>query len=93
VKVARLPDKTVPTFCWDRKVTAGEVRRQLRNATGFEWIRLASWILREASYSEVWSFLTPAEIKEHLEDLAPFLHRRRKFWEYIIGAWHELGRV
>jgi len=69
------------------------VRTQLRAAAGFEWVRLASWILREAAFRDVWYFLTPAEVRDHLAELAPFLHRKRAFWEYIIGAWHELGRI
>jgi len=39
----------VPYFCWDRKLTAGDIRAQLRHAAGPDWIRLASWILREAA--------------------------------------------
>jgi hypothetical protein len=80
-------------FCWDRELTAVQIRSQLRSAKGPEWLRLASWILREAAVADVWAFLTPREVQEHLDELAPLLHKRREFWKYLIGTWHELGRV
>ena len=93
MKIVPLSDDTVPTFCWDRPLTVGELRAQLRAAGGDEWIRLASWILREAATPDVWTFLTPAEVRDRLPELKPFLGRRRDFWEYIIGAWRELGKL
>jgi hypothetical protein len=82
-----------PYFCWDRNLTAGQIRSQLRTTTGPEWIRLASWIMREAAVADVWEFLSPRDVKEHLDELTPFLYKRKDFWHYLIGAWHELGRV
>lgn len=49
----------VPYFCWDRKLTAGDIKAQLSHAIGTDWARLASWILREAAVADVWAFLTP----------------------------------
>ena len=88
-----IADDVVPSFCWDRNLTIGQIRRDLREATGFEWVRLASWILREAPTGDVWLFLRPEEVQVNLRDLEPFLGRRREFWRYILGAWHELGRL
>jgi hypothetical protein len=56
-------DQDVPYFCWDRKLTAGEIRSQLRTAVGLDWVRLASWLMREAATADVWAFMTPAEVK------------------------------
>lgn len=86
-------DNETPYFCWDRNLTAGQVRMNLRTASGQEWVRLASWIMREASIADVWGFLTPQDVKEHFDELVPFLHKRREFWQYLIGTWHELGRI
>ena len=93
MEARRFEGQDVPYFCWDRNLTAGQIRSQLRHATGTEWVRLASWILREAAVADVWAFLTPREVKDHLDELAPFLHKRREFWQYLIGTWHELGRI
>ena len=89
----RFENHETPYFCWDRELTTGQIRSQLQNATGMEWLRLASWILREAAVSDVWAFLTPREVEKHLDELTPFLHRRKEFWQYLIGTWHELGRI
>jgi hypothetical protein len=86
-------DDMIPNFCWDRKMTVGQIRERLRSASGFEWMQTASWILREAAFAEVWTFLDPKDVYSRREELAPFLGRRRSFWQYILGAWHELGRI
>ena len=86
-------ENDIPYFCWDRELTAGQLRMQLRNASGPDWVKLASWIMREASITDVWAFLTPHDVKKHLNELAPYLHRRRELWQYLIGTWHELGRL
>jgi hypothetical protein len=88
-----MSDDVIPNFCWDRKLTAGQIREQLRSSSGFEWIRLASLILREAAFADVWTFLSPEEVYSRQDKLAPFLGRRKDFWQYILGAWHELGRI
>jgi hypothetical protein len=89
-----LKDKdTSPDFCWDRKLTAGAIKAQLAAADGPEWVRIASWILREAAFADVWTFLKPTEVSDRLDELTPFLGRRKDFWKYIIGAWHELGKI
>ncbi len=88
-----MTDDSIPYFCWDRKLTVSEIRSQLRSASNQEWLRLASWILREASTVDVWEFLTPNEVRNHLDELMPLLGRRRAFWRYILGVWHELGRI
>ena len=87
------PENESPYFCWDRNLTARQVRSQLRTAVGPEWVRLASWIMREAAIADVWAFLSPRDVKEHLYEVTPYLHKRKEFWLYLIGIWHELGRV
>jgi hypothetical protein len=83
----------IPYFAWDRSLTVGQIKDQLRSLDGFEWNRLAAWILREAAFPDVWQFLTPREVSDHLTELEPFLGRRKDFWKYIIRTWHELGKL
>ena len=90
---AELQDSAVPYFAWDRRLTVGEIKKRLRELTGFEWLRLASWVLREAAFADVWHFLTPRQVKENLERLEPLLGRRKRFWKHIISAWDELGKL
>lgn len=83
----------IPYFCWDRAWTETDIRRRLGESTGFEWIRLAAWIMREARFEDVWRFLRPVQVRDHLNELLPLLGRKKDFWSFIIGAWHELGRI
>lgn len=91
--MTRLQDDTIPNFCWDRRWTVRDIRDRLRAATGDEWVRLASWILREAATDDVWAFLKPEDVRDHLIELTPFLGRRKEFWQFIIGTWHEMGKL
>ncbi len=83
----------IPYFCWDRAWTEEDVRRRLAQATGFEWVRLAAWIMREARFEDVWRFLRPAQVRDRLNELLPLLGRKKDFWVFIIQTWHELGRI
>ena len=83
----------LPNFCWDRNLNADQISTQLRNASGFEWVRIAAWIIREAAFSDIWKFLNPNEVSDHMNELAPFLGRRKDLMEYILGEWHELGKI
>jgi hypothetical protein len=92
MKVAPLPDDTIPYFCWDRRLTVAEIKARLAAASGLERVRWASWIRREAAFEDVWTFLSPEEVRDHLTELRPFLGRKKEFWQYIIETWHELGK-
>lgn len=88
-----LREDEIPYFSWDRRWTVAEIRRRLALEGDSGWVRTAAWILREAAFVDVWQFLQPQQVRDHLQDLAPLLGRKREFWEYIIEAWRELGRV
>jgi hypothetical protein len=90
---ATFPDHEVPYFAWDQALTAGELRAALKRCGDRTWLRLAAWILREARPGEVWAFLDPRQVRDRLPALRPLLGRRRAFWEYLIGAWRELGKL
>lgn len=93
VRSASLAEDLVPYFAWDRSLTTAEIRHRLETAAGFDWVRLAAWIMREAAFADVWQFLTPQEVWQRRHELEPFLGRRRDFWHYILSQWHALGKV
>lgn len=84
---------TVPYFCWDRSWSVNEIKCRLNSATPDEWNRLAAWIMREARLSDVWSFLSPRQVFNRFAEVKPYLHQSADFWTYILGTWHELGKV
>ncbi len=93
MKTKRIKDDEIPYFAWDRALNAGAIRKQLCNSSKKEWVKTATWIMREAVISDVWQFLTPDEVYARFSELQPFLGRRKKFWSYILETWHELGRI
>ena len=86
-------DNTIPYFAWDRQLTVDDIHQKLSCPCDMEWLRLAAWILREARPKDVWDFLTPIQVRDHLDELMPFLGKKRNFWRFLIRSWHELGKL
>lgn len=91
--MTRFNDTAIPYFAWDRKITAGEIRQCLKTGDQAEKLTLIAWLLREAAFADVWQFLTPQTVAEFLPLLNRQLGRKKDFWNYIIGTWHELGKI
>ncbi len=93
VQAATVSDKKdgeIPYFCWDRQDTVADIKRKLngplRNQT-------MAWLLREAKFCDVWSFVSPQEVNQNLNEIKQYLGKSKDFWIYIIGEWHELGKL
>ena len=82
-----------PYFCWDRNLTEKDIKNQLQTFTGKKREQLVAWILREASFRDVWNYITPSEVAEMLPQLQNSLGRWKDFWNYIFMTWHELGKI
>jgi hypothetical protein len=87
------PDDHIPYICWDRRWTVGEIRRRLQVQDNGERFRVMAWLMRELKTSEVWSFVTPAVVYANFSEIKPWLGASKGFWEYILGTWHELGKI
>ncbi|MGE0104921.1 MAG: hypothetical protein AB7H86_22140 [Blastocatellales bacterium] len=85
-------DHSIPYFLWDEPMTVIEFRQRLRNASPAEQDRLTAKLLREARDTDVWVFISPAELWRRWPALAPHLGRRRAFWEFLLGQWQKGGR-
>ena len=86
-------EQAVPYFLWDEPMTVQELKRRLASASLPERRRLLAKILREARDPDVWLFTTPAQVLEFWDELLPHLGRRRRFWEFLFGAWTREGLV
>ena len=87
-----LDDETaVPYFLWDDPMSVAEFRRQLRESSPTERLRLLGKLLREARDTDVWRFTTPEEIVREWPGLLRHLGRRRSFWEFLLGEWRAQG--
>ena len=82
-----------PYFLWDEDTSVAELRAALSGPDEADRLRLLGKMLREARDTDVWQFVTPADVSQALPALGRHLGRRRPFWEYIIGRWRALGWV
>ncbi len=84
---------TIPNFCWDRKLTEKQIWQKLQSLKGLKKNHFLAWIMREAEFKDVWKYVSPQQVWSQFSELKIFLGRRKKFWEFILGKWHELGRI
>ena len=80
-----------PYFLWSEDLSVADVEARLRGESEPERLRLLAILLREARDSDVWRFVTPAEVARELPRIAHRLGRRRAFWEFLIAGWRADG--
>jgi hypothetical protein len=80
-----------PYFLWDEDVSIAELRAILAGPDSHDRDRLLGKMLREARDTDVWRFVTPAEVATALPRLGRRLGRRRRFWEFLITGWRDDG--
>lgn len=85
--------KDRPWFLWDVEVTEAELRERLRDPDIRIRAQWAGCILREATYPEVWTYVSVAEVVRDWEHIQRHLGRRRAFWEWLLKGWREDGLV
>jgi hypothetical protein len=54
--------QAIPYFLWDEPMTVAEFRRRLQMASTAEQTRLLAKLPREARDTDVWLFISPAEV-------------------------------
>ena|SRR5215467_4055411 len=81
----------IPYFLWDEPMTVAEFTHRLKSGSVSEQIRLLAKLMREARDTDVWKFISPAEVWERWPALGHRLGRRRAFWEFLFNRWNEEG--
>jgi hypothetical protein len=81
-----------PYFLWDEDISVAELHEALSGRRGdHERTRLLGKLLREARDTDVWQFVTPADVAAALPALGRRLGRRRRFWEFLVAGWYSDG--
>ena len=80
-----------PYFLWDEDLSISELRVRLIEGPESEKLRLLGKMLREARDIDVWLFVTPAMVAEHLPKIARRVGRRHRFWQFLINGWRADG--
>ncbi len=80
-----------PWFLWDVRVTESELRERLHDPDARIRAQWAGHVLREATYREVWEYLSLEEILRDWPLIRRHLGRRREFWEWLLQGWRDDG--
>lgn len=83
----------VPYFLWDDPMTIAEFRQRLMIASPPERTRLLAKLLREGRDTDVWKFISPAEVWRQWPNVVRYLGRRRPFWEFLLERWRQEGLI
>lgn len=86
-------DDARPYFLWDTAMTAGELKRRLREGDDDERLLWMGRIMREARFQDVWEFLTIDDVVSRWEKLRGRLGRMNGFWEFLLETWRAHGLI
>lgn len=80
-----------PWFLWSVELSEDDFRARLRDpepAVRAQWQGL---LLREARWSEIWSYVRLGEVLSNWEHVDRHLGRKRAFWNWLIDGWRKDG--
>jgi hypothetical protein len=81
-----------PYFLWDCDMTLAEFQRELRNADPDVRAYFVGKLMRQAKPDDVFTFVSPQDIRELWPRLERYLGRSRDFWTWLFGRWDAQGR-
>lgn len=76
---------TRPYFLWWTDATVADFRRHLQDPVPSQRAYWMGALLREANTRDVWTFVTPDEIREAWPHLIRHLGRSRGMWAYLLA--------
>ena len=78
-------------FMWDERLSEGEVRHQLARGSPARRVALMAKIMRDARVSDVWHYVTPADIAAYHAQLFAQLGWHKPLWVFLYNKWIENG--
>jgi hypothetical protein len=82
-----------PYFLWDCDMTLDELREGLRDPEPEARAYLIGKLMRQAKPDDVFSFVSPREIREIWPLVVRYLGKTREFWTWLFDSWEAQGRV
>lgn len=86
-------EKDRPYFLWDESTTESELKNVLKNGTPHDKYHYISKIMREASYPDIWKYISIGEIVKNWDEIKSRLGRKKEFWNYLISVWRKNGYI
>jgi len=81
-----------PYFLWDCDLTLEQFQAGLRNSDLDVRAYLVGKLMRQAKPDDVFSFVSPKEIRELWPRIERRLGRSRSFWTWLFERWDAQGR-
>jgi hypothetical protein len=86
-------DQRRPYFLWDSDMTIDEFREGLRSSDPEARAYLIGKLMRQAKPDDVFTFVSPREIRETWSLLVRYLGKTRDFWTWLFETWERQGHV
>jgi hypothetical protein len=86
-------DQRRPYFLWDSDMTIDEFREGLRSSNPEARAYLIGKLMRQAKPDDVFTFVSPREIRESWSLLVRYLGKTRDFWAWLFETWEKQGHV
>lgn len=80
-----------PWFLWDSEIAEDELRARLAHPDPKVRAQWQGVVMREATFREVFEYLTLAEIVCDFPEIERHLGRRRRFWIWILEGFRRDG--
>jgi hypothetical protein len=80
-----------PYFFWDYDLTEADVQQILREGPPHEKAWVITRILEYAKWSDIWHYLTPADIRQNFDLLRFRWPQDRELWAYALNRWAQHG--
>lgn len=80
-----------PYFFWDYDISDEEIRRILCDGIPSEKVWVISRILEYAKWSDIWRYLTLADIRNNFANLHFRQPQDRELWAYALDRWKRHG--
>ena len=80
-------EKGRPYFLWDVDLTLAEFVRQLRGEDRLTRAYFVGKLMRQAKPDDVFSFVTPNDLRELWPDVQRYLGKTGPFWHWLLQTW------
>ncbi len=88
-----MPARDRPWFLWDVDVTDAEFRERLRHPDPAIRAQWEGRLLREATFNEIWKYVSLDQVLRDWPYLEKHLGRRRRFWHFLLDGWRQDGLI
>jgi hypothetical protein len=82
-----------PYFLWDDDLTLADFRERLRDPDADVRAYYIGKLMRQAKPDDVFTFVTPREIRALWPRVLRHLGRTRDFWTWLFAKWERQGHV